>query len=85
MPRKTKPAPSPLDASTAALFVLRRDVDASGISGEGIIAEGVEFSTGWCALSWLTKAHSIGVYPNIKELERIHGHDGATVVEYLDE
>lgn len=71
-----------LDQSNMRTFVLRRIDDESGISGVGVIAEGVEFTTGTCALSWLTKAHSVGVYPNIKELERIHGHDGKTIVEW---
>lgn len=41
-------------------------------------------TSGACAMSWLTEAHSIGVYPNIKELERIHGHGGKTKVVFLD-
>lgn len=71
---------NPLTASRSRLFVLRRDEDETGISGTGVIAEGIEFSTGWCALSWMTSAHSVGIYPNIKELERIHGHNGRACV-----
>lgn len=76
---------SPLDLSMMRRFVLDLINDESGISGAGTIAEGVQFSTGWCALSWLTNAHSVGVYPNITELERIHGHNGATKVRWVDE
>ena len=75
---------NPLSASRCRMFVLRRNEDETGISGTGVIAEGVEFSTGWCALSWLTAAHSVGIYPNIKELERIHGHNGRAIVEWKD-
>lgn len=32
-------------------FHLRRDVDAAGVSGIGKVAEGVEFSNGWCAMA----------------------------------
>lgn len=74
----------PLSVSRSRQFTLQRVVDESGVSGTGAIAEGVEFTTGWCALSWLTKAHSVGVYPNIKELERIHGHNGRTKIVWVD-
>lgn len=67
------------------LFRLRRIEDESGVSGTGLIAEGVEFSHGEVVLSWVTMHRSIGVYPNIKELENIHGHGGKTVVEWLEE
>jgi len=66
-------------------FVLVRDEDATGVSGTGIVAEGTEFSNGKCALSWLTKVSSIAVYNNIKELEEIHGHEGKTKVEWIDD
>lgn len=75
---------NPLTASRSRRFVLHRMDDETGISGTGVVAEGIEFSTGWCALSWMTAAHSVGVYPNVKELERIHGHNGRAVVKWLD-
>lgn len=75
---------NPLTAVTGRRFVLKRNEDETGISGQGVVAEGIEFSTGWCALSWMTAAHSVGVYGNIKELQRIHGHNGRTVVEWMD-
>lgn len=74
---------NPLTDVRSRRFVLRRDDDETGISGTGIVAEGIEFSTGWCAMSWMTSAHSVGIYPNIKELERIHGHNGRAVVVWL--
>jgi hypothetical protein len=41
-----------------------------------VVAEGIEFSNGYCAMSWLTPMHSVAVYPNIRQLEAIHGHNG---------
>jgi len=73
-----------LTKSITRKFMLVRDSDESGVSGLGGVAEGVEFSNGTCAMSWLTEAHSVGVYPNIKELERIHGHGGKTRVVFHD-
>ena len=67
------------------LFRLIRHRDASGISGTGAVAEGVEFSNGKCALAWITTLRSVAIYDSIRELETIHGHNGATEIEYLAE
>lgn len=64
------------------VFYLRRIEDVHGVSGEGIVAEGVEFTNGQCVMHWLTQFSSVAVYPTMKELVNIHGHDGKTVVEY---
>ena len=66
-------------------FVLVRSVDISGISGTGIVAEGVQFSAGSVVLVWLHEHSSIGIYDNLADLIFIHGHNGATVVHWLDE
>lgn len=65
-------------------FKLRRDKDLSGVSGIGYVAEGVEWEDGQVTICWLSKYHSIGVFDNIHCLEAIHGHDGATVIEWED-
>jgi hypothetical protein len=62
------------------LFNLVRTEDISGVSGTGIVAEGAQFSTGKCVLSWVTKYRSVAVYDSLEELEAIHGHDGKTRV-----
>ena len=66
-------------------FNLFRNEDESGVSGTGIIAEGVEFYHGKCVLSWLTKHKSLGIYDNVKEMINIHGHDGKTELRWIDE
>lgn len=65
-------------------FNLFRLEDESGVSGTGIVAEGVQFQTGKCALGWLTKVSSIAIYDSIEELELIHGHEGKTEVRWVD-
>ncbi len=65
-------------------FVLNRKVDATGVSGTGIVAEGVVFEHGRCVMSWLVPPWSMGVYDSITDLIGIHGHDGKTVLEWLD-
>lgn len=65
-------------------FYLSRVEDKSGVSGVGIVAEGVQFENGKCVLSWLTAHTSIAIYDNIEELEAIHGHNGKTVVVWTE-
>ena len=58
--------------------------DTSGISGVGNVAQGVEFDDGTCAMRWLTEHRSTAIYDNIEDLIKIHGHNGATVVIWID-
>ncbi len=66
------------------LFVLKRTEDESGVSGTGIVAEGVQFTNGKCALSWLSEHTSVALYYDIAMLEAIHGYDGKTVIVDYD-
>jgi hypothetical protein len=68
-------------------FILLRHHDASGVSGTGTVAEGVEFSDCRCALRWVTPdaPASTGTYDSIEDVLRIHGHGGATSVVWTVE
>lgn len=70
--------------STMRQFVLQRNEDATGTSGEGVVAEGVEYSNGQVAIHWLSQLESVNVYANTKVLAALHGHDGRTEVVWLD-
>lgn len=67
-------------------FCLLRSKDVSGVSGVGRVAEGVEFTNGLCALTWLSEHPSINIYMSLNEVETIHGHQGQTeiVFEHVD-
>ena len=65
-------------------FILNRIKDETGISGVGHIADGVKFQNGPCVLRWRTDPGSIGIYENMVGLMKIHGHEGKTVVEWID-
>lgn len=60
------------------VFHFERDVDETGISGTGRVAEGVEFSDGTIALRWLSEHTSTAVYASINDVVHIHGHQGKT-------
>lgn len=67
------------------IFVLKREEDESGVSGTGIVAEGIEFGNGKCVLSWRGEPNSMGVFGDIAAVEKIHGHRGKTKVVFLAE
>jgi hypothetical protein len=62
----------------ARLFELVRDVDETGVSGTGKVAEGIHFSDGTLALRWTTHSPSTAVYASLQDAERVHGHGGNT-------
>lgn len=75
-------------------FILNRIEDKSGISGVGVVAEGVEFSDGVAVLRWLVPVGqpghgnptSVVWHDNgMKSVEIIHGHNGSTEIIWLDE
>lgn len=65
-------------------FHFERNKDVSGTSGCGIVAEGVIFSNGHVALTWISKHPSINLYDSIEDVELIHGHQGCTHIVYDD-
>ena len=77
------------------LFKLLRINDKTGVSGTGLIAEGVIWSDGSVSLRWLGDTPSFvnfeGV-PSTAMLERegdlhvqkVHGHEGKTRLVYFD-
>lgn len=66
-------------------FVLVRHQDVSGVSGTGIVAEGVRFSDGVVALRWLRAPHATNIYPSVGQLLAVHGHNGLTELRWLDD
>jgi hypothetical protein len=65
------------------LFVLDRSEDVTGVSGTGVVAEGIQFSDGSCALRWCVGEHrSTVIWSSIEAVKAIHGHDGKTVVRF---
>lgn len=65
-------------------FHLIRRKDISGVSGTGCIAEGVEWQCGKVSICWLGTFSSTAQFDNMHQLEAIHGHEGATYVEWQE-
>jgi hypothetical protein len=65
-------------------FYLRRDIDSTGVSGTGRVADGVQWSDGTVTVRWRARPSATCVWSNMGELEEVHGHNGATQVVWLD-
>ena len=81
-------------------FVLQRDVDETGISGEGVVADGVVYDepfvikwpdgellvrpAGWVRLVWRGDRSSTVSWPDLETALAVHGHGGLTRVVWLD-
>ena len=65
-------------------FYLDRHQDPTGVSGTGMVAQGVLFDNGKVALTWLTEWPSVTVYDSIAELGAVHLHEGATSLVWQD-
>lgn len=67
-------------------FELHRDVDVSGVSGPGVVAQGIEFDDGSVAVRWLSDYATTTVHDRgLESVEFIHGHGGLTRVVYVDQ
>ena len=68
-------------------FVLQRDNDITGVSGTGIVAQGVEFADGTVALRWLGRWPTSVVFheAGLASVRAVHGHDGSTRIVFADD
>jgi hypothetical protein len=66
------------------LFTLRRNVDISGASGTGVVADGVLWPDGSASVRWRGNDPSVAFWADFGSVERIHGHGGATRVVWAD-
>ena len=67
--------------SNIRTFRLVREQDESGVSGTGVVAEGVEFTGGAVVITWFSHFPAFNVYPGgMKTVEGLHGHHGKTQV-----
>ncbi|MCX5562749.1 hypothetical protein [Streptomyces sp. NBC_00038] len=76
----------PEDNVTPLRLYFRRHEDVSGVSGEGRIADGVQWPDGSLSIRWR------GPHPKIDFCDRgvdtaefVHGHDGLTELVFIDQ
>jgi hypothetical protein len=68
-------------------FVLVRHEDVTGMSGTGVVAQGVEWSDGNVNLRWLgDHPTSVGTYDRgMESVEHLHCHGGKTSIVWIDD
>lgn len=64
-------------------FHLVRHDDVTGVSGVGVVAEGIQWSNGTVAVRWLGEHSSTVIWNSLEDAMLIHGHDGATEAVFL--
>jgi hypothetical protein len=65
-------------------YLVRRDVDETGNSGTGFVAEACRFEDGTTIVHWNKRTNAIGttstvVYSSFEDAVKVHGHNGKTV------
>jgi hypothetical protein len=77
-------APTMTDTTPAVqVFQLHRDHDVTGFSGVGVVADGVIWPDGTVCMRWRGEERTTVFGDSIAQIERIHGHGGATRVVLL--
>ncbi|WP_325098375.1 hypothetical protein [Nocardia gipuzkoensis] len=59
---------------------LHRDVDVTGFSGTGVVADGVIWPDGAVSMRWRGVVRTTVEAACLDDIQTIHGHDGATRV-----
>lgn len=70
--------------TTARRFVLHRDQDISGVSGTGVVADGILWPDGSASVKWRGDMPSVVFWVDFTHAEKIHGHGGATRIAFVD-
>jgi hypothetical protein len=65
-------------------FVLQRDRDISGVSGTGLVADGVLWPDGTVSIRWTGPMPSTVFWHSLANALHVHGHGGATRVVWAD-
>jgi hypothetical protein len=63
-------------------FRLVRTEDVTGVSGTGIVADGVAWPDGSVSVRWRGEHPSIVFWRDLEAVEAIHGHGGRTHLEW---
>lgn len=66
-------------------FYLYRGEDETGISGTGVVADGVQWQDGTATLKWLGEHSSEVSWRAMPDVVHIHGHGGKTMVVWRDD
>ncbi|MFD3310073.1 hypothetical protein [Streptomyces sp. NPDC058694] len=66
------------------LFTLERDLDVTGVSGTGTVADGVVWPDGTVSIRWRGERPSTVAWNSLEDAEAVHGHGGNTRFEWAE-
>lgn len=69
---------------TTRTFHLQRDIDITGASGTGHVADGVVWPDGTVTIRWRGERASTVNWNDLDDAEAVHGHGGATTIVFDD-
>lgn len=72
------------DGEVKRRFVLYRHCDVTGVSGTGVVAEGVVYSDDCVSLRWTSRRPCTTVWNSVEDILAVHGHAGRTDVRWID-
>ena len=67
------------------IFHLQRDLDITGVSGSGRVADGVLWPDGTVTVRWRGDKPSTAMWGSLEHAQAVHGHGGATRIVFDDE
>lgn len=79
-----EPEATAADAARPRLFHLERDVDATGVSGTGRVADGVVWPDGTATMHWRGEQPSTVHWTELAHAKAVHGHGGQTRIVFDD-
>jgi hypothetical protein len=59
-------------SNEARLFTMVRNNDETGVSGTGVVLDGVEFPNGMVAVCWRSKTPSVTTFRSFVEFKHVH-------------
>lgn len=75
-----------MDGDSIKLYKLVRKTDINKVSGIGVVALIAVMPSGKAVMEWIASNHpTISIFNNLEEITLIHGHNGASVVESIQE
>jgi len=75
-----------IDPTTKARrFIVMRNVDHTGVSGTGHVADGCQWADGHVTLRWFGEHQSTVGWESLDHAIAVHGHDGATEFVFIDD
>lgn len=73
------------DLTTARRFVVRRKEDPSGVSGTGVVLDGILWPDGTVSTHWRGAAWSNVFWPDLATAESKHCYGGHSEIVWVDE